>query len=221
MKTNLILLDIETQRDFFTPGGSLYTKDSSSVAHNVYKLFRWAADCRIPIISTVLRLRPSQRGNLSELPYCVEGSNGEHKLSRTVLANRINLGLRNCTDLPDNLLTNYRQVIFEKRVTSIFAHARAERLISHIRIATFVIMGAGVAQGIMEAALGLRNRGFGVIGASDAMLDLNHPLADMARRRMEAKGVLFLPTNKLTVRRDRHGAVRHHRSGTAVGGRAK
>lgn len=194
MDRRLILLDMETQADFFLPGGSCYGEKSLAAAENVYRLFAWSKREQIPVISTVLRLRAGELGPLAKVPHCIEGSEGEQKLPRTVLPRRINLGLRNTTDLPAQLFEDYQQVIFEKRVSDIFGHARLERLLTELGAASFVLCGAGVAKSIVEAAVGLRNRGFGVILAADAVLDLADSLAEMALRRMEAKGVVFAKT---------------------------
>ena len=72
-----------------------------------------------------------------------------------------------------------------------------ERLLTELDVGTFVLFGAGVAHGICQAAIGLRTRGFGVILAHDAVLDLGHELAPMAARRMEAKGVIFAPAREI------------------------
>jgi isochorismate hydrolase len=127
----------------------------------------------------------------------IEGTDGEKKLAKTILNPYANLGLRNSTDLPTNIFQTYRQVIFEKRHTDIFQHARAERLITEISQAGFVLCGAGVSKGVVQAAVGLRNRGFSVVLASDAVLDLNDPRAKMAYEQMQAKGVLFLTTRRI------------------------
>ncbi len=197
MRLERVLLDIETQQDFFQPGGSCYRRPASRQAKAIYRLFRWARQNEVPVISTVLRVRPGERGPLAAAPHCREGTEGERKLLRTVLPRRINLGLRGVTDVPADLFERYQQVIFEKRHTDTFRHPAAERLITDIEEATFVICGAGVAHGIAEAAIGLRERGFGVIVAGDAVLHLGHRLAPMAFKRMDAKGVVFVPTDKI------------------------
>jgi len=196
-----MLLDIETQRDFLAPGGTCYGPASDAVAKNIYRLFDWAKARRINVLSTLLRVRPNERGPLTDRPHCVDGTNGEHKLSRTVLWSHIDLGLRQTTDLPPNLLHRYQQVIFEKRNTDLLQHPRAERLFTEMPPCTFVICGVGVAHGIAQAAIGLRSRGFGVVVASDAVLELGHPLEAMAWRRMEAKGVVFAPTAEIVAPR--------------------
>jgi nicotinamidase-related amidase len=194
MSYERILLDIDTQRDFFVPSGSMYTGQAGQATGNVYRLFDWARRYSIPVISTVLRVRAFRRGPMGQTPHCVDGTAGERKLSRAILPRRIDLGLLNTTDMPANIFHQYQQVIFEQRDTDIFAHARAERLLTELRHATFVVCGAGVAQGIVQAVVGLRSRGFGVIVASDAILDFDHDLAPMAYLRMEAKGAIFAPT---------------------------
>jgi len=202
-----ILLDIETQRDFFVPGGSCYSRRSGPAARYVRMLFAWARVARIPILTTLLRVRRRDRGPLARAGHCVEGTDGERKIPGTIVRSRINLGIRSTTDLPVDIFEKYQQVIVEKRHTDIFAHARIERLLSELDDATFVVCGAGVAGGIVQAAIGLRARGFGVILATDAVLDLGHELAPMAVSRMEAKGVIFAPTAKIVAPRPRRPAV--------------
>jgi nicotinamidase-related amidase len=199
MKLGRILLDVETQREFFEPGGEFFTQESARILRNIYRLFTWARLNRIPVISTVLRVPPNRIGPLSDRPHCIEDSDGEGKLARTVLRRRIDFGLRNTTDLPRDIFKRYQQVIFEKRVTDIFAHSRAERLITELTSGTFIICGAGVGHGIVEAAVGLRSRGFGVILASDAVLELPGEKTEMAYLRMEAKGVIFAPAKTIVV----------------------
>jgi nicotinamidase-related amidase len=206
-----IILDVETQRDFFSPGGSLYNSTAAAAAKKIYSLFDWAKKEEIPVMSTVLRVRHQDTSPLSPIPHCLDETEGEQKLRRTILPSRINLGLLNTTDLPIDIFSQYRQVIFEKRDTDIFAHARAERLLTEMPITTFVIFGAGLANGICQAAIGLRTRGFGVIAADDAILSLDHPQAEMARMRMEAKGVVFARSKDIIVPtpRRRHRLVPH------------
>ena len=197
MKHERILVDIETQHDFFRPGGSCYRTEASAAAAKIYKLFRWARSHSIPVISTVLRVRKFERGPLADVPHCVEGTEGEQKLLRTILPRRLDLGLRNTTDFPHDAFERYQQVIFEKRHTDLFRHAAAERLITDTDSATFVLCGTGIAHGIVQAAVGLRSRGLPVILARDAVYELGDPQEAMACKRMDAKGVVFAATDQI------------------------
>ena len=199
MSYDRILLDIESQKEFFTPGGSLYVPAAEAARRNIRRLFQWARASRIPVISTVLRVRMGDVGPYGPAP--LEGSPQEQKIPGTILPSRINLGLLNSTDLPDGLFTAHQQVIVEKRDTDIFAHARLERLITEIGRATFVLCGAGLSYGLVQAAVGLRSRGFPVIAAADAILPIEDRFTPMARLRMEAKGVIFTATSGIVAPR--------------------
>jgi len=199
MDQDRILLDIETQRDLFEPTGSCFGPQAQKAAPKVLRLFRWVSKNQIPVISTVLRVRKGETGPLSGIRHCVEDTEGEQKMAGTLVPTRINLGLRNTTDLPREIFHRFQQVIFEKRDTDIFSHARLERLITELRPVTFIICGAGVARGIVQAAVGLRKRDFGVILASDAIVDLADPMTEMAVLRMEAKNVVFAPTKEIVT----------------------
>ncbi len=199
MAHDIIILDMETQYDFFHPSGHCYTPQATAVAKNIYTLIRSARRRHVPVLSTVLRVRPGQLGPMATIPHCIEDTPGEQKMTRTLLARRIDLGLRNVTDLPPAIFTQYSQVIVEKRDTNIFTHARIERLITEASPATFIICGAGVGQGIVQAAIGLRSRGFSVIVARDAVLTTDGPAYMMPVERMEAKGAVLLDTQKIIL----------------------
>jgi nicotinamidase-related amidase len=57
MDDERMLLDIETQWDFFLPSGSLYTRAAGKAAREIYRLFAWAKGHEIPVVSTLLRVR--------------------------------------------------------------------------------------------------------------------------------------------------------------------
>ncbi len=207
-----ILLDIETQRDFFDPRGTCYNPKGRRVISQIRRLFHWAKTNDVPVVSTVLRVRKGTYGPMGDRPHCIEGTEGEQKMPGTVMPSRVNLGLRNTTDLPQDIFRMHRQVIFEKRDTDIFLHSRAERLITELGTATVILCGAGVARGIVQAAIGLRYRRWGVILAEDAVLALDGHLAQMACRRMEAKGVVFAPTKEIITVRPAPRARRFRKS---------
>jgi len=207
MRFEKVLLDIEAQRDFFSPGGACFSRSHLEAGRNIRSLFAWARRERIPVISTMLRVRPRRIGPLAPVPHCVDGTDGEKRISGTLLRHYINFGIRNIADLPVGLFGRYQQAIFEKRHTDIFAHRRAERLLTELEADTFVVCGAGSAGGIVEAVVGLRARGFGILLAADAILDLESPDAEFAWLRMLAKGAVLLSTEEITTARRRRGRL--------------
>jgi len=197
MRYEQILLDVSAQRDFFSPGGACYKPPALAAARNVRALFTWARKRRMPVMSTVLRVRPGMIGPLADVPHCIEGTDGEKRIYGTTLRSVIDLGMRNVTDLPRNIFERYRQVIFEMRSTDIFDHSRTERLITEQDIDGFVVCGAGSAHGIVEAVIGLRSRGKKIVLADDAILDLDDPKADYAWLRMLAKAAVPMSTEDI------------------------
>jgi len=193
-----ILLDINVQRDLFVPGGTLYQSRHRAAIANIYRLFDWARTAEVPVISSVLLVRRGRRGPLASETHCVEGTSGQSKPVRTLLARRINLGLSFNTDLPFGFFGDFQQVIFETHNADIFNHQKFERLITELAGRyTFVVCGGSIAVGIRQVVLGLRNRRFGVIVAKDAVLDLAHGQTKMAWLQMAAKGARLLPTSQI------------------------
>ena len=209
-----VLLDIELQRDFFSPGGTLFRRPNLEAARNARRLFAWARRRGLPAISTMLRVRAGETGPLSRVPHCIDGSTGEKRISGALLARHIDFGIRNVTDLPEDVFERYQQVIFEKRHTDIFAHARAERLLTRMPPITLVVFGAGTAGGIVEAVVGTIARGFKVQLVTDAILDLDSTDAEYGWLRMLAKGARPLATDEIigAARRTARRAVGSRRS---------
>jgi len=194
-----ILLDLNTQSDFFDPDGSCFSPAAERVVLNVYRLFLWAKARRVPVISTVLRLRRGERSPLAGTPHCTEGGRGETKLPETLLPNRINLGMRNTTDVPPDLFERYQQVIIETRYPNIFEHARVDRLITELPLTTFILCGTGLTTAICQATMGLLSRGFDVTVASDAVLCLDDSSATFSYRCMTTKGAVLAPTTSIVM----------------------
>ena len=194
MSYERILLDMEVQTDFFCSSGRFYSKKNGQTLKQIKELLRWAKTQSVPVISTLLRTASGTDGP----NYCIEGTPGELRVPRTVLPNHIAFGTRRTTDLPQDILDHYQQVLFEKRDTNALSNLRIERLLTQLNgNATFILCGAGLANGIAQTAIALRSRKFGVILARDAVADLGDPNAEMAMLRMLAKGVICCPTAKI------------------------
>jgi nicotinamidase-related amidase len=207
MRYERILLDVDVQRDFFAPDGSCYKPEALDAAKNIRRLFGWARKLQMPVLSTVLRVKDGRRGPLAEVSHCVEGTDGEKRLSGTLMRRYVDLGMRGSTDLPDDIFDRYQQVIIERRHSDIFQHPRAERLLTELNTHTFIVCGAGSAGGVVEAVIGLRQRNFKIILAADAILDLGDPRAEMAWLRMLAKGAVPMSTAEIILAQQQKRSV--------------
>ncbi|HEW78387.1 MAG TPA: isochorismatase family protein, partial [Phycisphaerales bacterium] len=152
-----ILIDINTQIDFFLAEGSACIRNHRRVLANVRRMMAWARRRNIPIISTC-EVYPNHN-NHSEVNYCIDGTDGQRKIRYTLLSNRANFPADGSTDLPTDILRRYRQIILHKRCIDPFDEPRIERLLSEVRANEFLLIGACAEDAVKATALGLLQRG--------------------------------------------------------------
>jgi len=191
-----VLVDIDTQYDLFNHSA----QDITVLLRRIRRLMAWARVQHIPVISTALA-RPRPENNVippGSLNNCMEGTFGQRKISYTQLPTRIRFGAENRLDLPRNLLGQYQQIIFEKRTEDPFAHPRADRLLTELKIEEFILFGMGIDKAIKAAALGLLYRRKQVLIVTDAVNSADRRTTIMSLRQMEAKGARLVTTESLT-----------------------
>ena len=202
-----VLLDIMTQKDMFDNGKNKEPKKK------VQELFKWAKNTPgVNVISVVLRIGDVGPGPFGQF-QCVrfrDGTDGIKKVPGTLLRRYKDFGYRQSTDLPDvhDMFMEFDQIIIgNSGYFSPFDNVRFAEIISRLRYGvgaepTFIICGAGISLGIRLAAVALRHNHISVILASDALFDLaceNYEDVDMAKRAMDAKGVVSLTTAQITA----------------------
>ena len=102
-----ILIDIDTQRDFLLVSGRACIRNHRRVLANIRRVMAWARSQQVPIISTA-EVYSNDNGN-GEHGYCLDGTDGQKKIHYTLLKNRITLVADGNTDLPRDILRQYRQ----------------------------------------------------------------------------------------------------------------
>jgi nicotinamidase-related amidase len=190
-----ILVDINTQRDFFLARGNTCIRNHRKILTNVRRMMAWAKRNNVRVISTC-EVYPNHNG-ISEPGYCIDGTEGQKKIRYTLLSNRASFPADGSTDFPADILQQYRQIVLHKRCVDPFEEPRIERLLSEVRADNFVLIGA-IAEGAVKAtALGLLQRGKKVSVIIDAVGLLNKREAKLAFRKMKAKGAKLVETKKL------------------------
>jgi nicotinamidase-related amidase len=190
-----ILIDISTQNDFFLAQGSACIRNHRRVLANIRRMMAWARRRNMPIISTSI-VHPNDNGH-SKFNYCLDGTEGQEKLSYTLLANRAVFEADGSTDLPVDILRRYKQVVLNKRCTDPFDEPRIERLLSEVSIGEFILIGATAEEAVKSTALGLLHRGKKVTIITDAIGYHDSKEAKLAFRKMEARGANLVETKKL------------------------
>ncbi len=191
-RRKLVIIDINTQKDFFIGEGKARIGNRRRVLINIRRMMAYARARKIPVIS-LCEIYPGNNGGPG---YCIDGTEGERKISYTLLQNRASFAADSNTDLPVDVLRQYRQIILYKRCVDPFDEPRIERLLSEIRANEFVVIGA-CAEGAVEAtALGLLQRGKKVSVVVDATGAQDKQKARHSLRKIAAKGARLIDTRK-------------------------
>lgn len=190
-----ILIDIDTQKEFFIHGPNTCIRNHRRVLGNVRRIMAWARHNNIRIIS-ICDVHNNNNGS-NQVNHDPNGTDGQKKIRYTLLCNRTYFVADGSTDLPEDVLQRYRQIILPKRCVDPFDEPRIERLLSEVRADNFVIIGASIEDSIKATALGLLQRGKEVIIIVDAVGAFDRRKAELALRKMGAKGAKLIETKKL------------------------
>jgi len=190
-----VLIDVSTQRDFFLAGGKGCIRNHRRVLMNIRRIMAWTRHNTIPIISTC-QVYPNNNG-ASAADYCLDGTGGQKKIHYTLVNNRISFPAEGDTYFPHNILKDYDQIIFHKRCIDPFDEPRIERLLSEMSASMFILVGAYAEGAVLATALGLLQRGKKVTAVIDAVGSQYSKEAEMAIRKMQAKGAFLTNTRNL------------------------
>ena len=195
-KRRQVLVDVNTQRDFFLADGIVCIRNHRRVLAHIRRLMAWARMKDIPLISTC-EVYPDGNGHNGDPHYCIDGTMGQMKIPYTLLGNRITFAADGNTDLPRDILRRFQQVIFHKRCVDPFDEPRIDRVLSEVCAAEFILIGATAEGAVKAAALGLLQRDKKVSVVIDAVGYHDSREAKMAFRKMEAKGAKLIETRRL------------------------
>jgi nicotinamidase-related amidase len=195
-KRRQVLLDINTQRDFLLAEGDACIRNHRRVLAHIRRMMAWARRKGISTISTC-EIHPADANHNGDPRYCIDGTLGQHKISYTLMENRILFPADGNTDLPRDMLRRYRQIILQKRSLDPFDEPRIDRLLSELCAAEFVLIGTCAEGAVKAAALGLLQRNKRVAVIVDAVGYHDNREAKMAFRKMEAKGARLIETRRL------------------------
>ena len=188
-------MDINTQRDFLLADGNACIRNHRRVLSHIRRMMAWARIYNVPVIS-IAAVYPDTNSELTT-GYCIDGTEGQKKIRYTLLNNRISFPADGSTDLPRDILRQYRQIVLHKRSIDPFKEPRIDRLLSEVRANDFVLFGACAEDAVMETALGLLQRDKNVTVVVDAVGSHDRKQGRLALRKVEAKGAKLIETKKL------------------------
>src|SRR5262249_38020936 len=152
---------------FLLPRGAVPVANRGQMLPNVRRLFEWARQWAIPVISSLDAHRPDEYFN--GIPrHCIDRTAGQRKLPFTLLPRRILLDGDNTLDLPPDVLCRYRQIIFPKRSRALLGNPKADRLLTDIPAAHQIVFGVICERCVKATVLALLTRQRNVVVVSDA-----------------------------------------------------
>lgn len=181
LRRKRIIVDIDTQKDFFLANGAACIRNHRRVLANIRRVIACARLKNIRMISTVR----------------VSNGNGQKKISYTVRHRHITYAADGCTDLPRDVLKQYDQIILQKRCIDPFEEPRADRVLSELRANEFILIGGTIEGAIKATALGLLTRRKNVTILTDAIGSCDKAAAEVALRKVHAKGAKLTDTKTL------------------------
>lgn len=193
LRLERIVIDIDTQKDFFFTSSRARIRNHGRVLANIRRVAAWARLRNIPMISTVQIYcdRDPQRY------YCIAGTEGQEKIPYTLRNSRTSLTAGDCTDVPRDMLRQYDQVILHKRCFDPFEEPRSERVLTELQADEFILIGVAAEDAVKATALGLLARRKNVIVLADAIGSHSRTQMHRALRHMWAKGAKFINSRKL------------------------
>ena len=193
LRKKRILIDVDTQKDFFLADGKACVRNHRRVLANIRRVMAWTRRDQIRIISTVQRHGPDGHNG----DYCLSGTPGVCKVPYTLRNRRFTFDSGDTTDFSRDLLQKNDQIILCKRTVDPFDEPRAERILTEAKASEFVVIGGSTETSVLYTVLGLLTRGKNVTVLIDAVGSREKSVADIALRKMKAKGARLIESKAL------------------------
>ena len=193
LKKKRIVVDIDTQKDLFLAEGKVCVRNHRRVLANIRRVMAWSRKDHIPVISTVQCHLP----NGHDGDFCLTGTEGICKIPYTLRNRRISFDSSDATDFSRDILKSHDQIILCKRTIDPFDEPRAERILTEAKASEFVVVGGPVETSVLYTVLGLLTRGKSVTIIVDALGSHEKQAAEIALRKMQAKGARLIDSKSL------------------------
>ena len=196
---DLVLWEVDTQRDFMLPDGKLYVPGAEKLLPKIEKLTDAARKGICFLVSHGCYHTADDPEFKVFPPHCVKGTAGSEYVPQA-LTDKVVRVANEAATLPTNIL-EYKQILLEKQTLDIFESQHAAALVERLpRDAEFLVFGVVTEFCVRLAAKGLLERGRRVTVVEDAIETLN--LTEGQRTIMELRelGAKFTRTEEALER---------------------
>ena len=198
MKNKIVFVDIDTQFDFMNPKGALYVPDAEDIIDNIKKLFVYAKEHEIRILSSTdahkvddpeFKLFPS---------HCVKGTPGNQKIEASTCKD--NIIIENVEqDITESML-DHEQIILEKQSHDIFDNTNIDKVIIKLDASDYVVFGVATDYCVKAAVFGFLKRDYNVSLVTDATKAITKEGEEKALKEMKEAGTVFTTTEDIIAK---------------------
>jgi nicotinamidase/pyrazinamidase len=201
---DLILWEVDTQKDFMLPGGKLYVPGAEKLLPKIEKLTDAARSGRCFLVSHGCFHSPDDPEFKLFPPHCVKGTPGSEYVAQA-LTDKVVRVANDAPVLPHEFLES-KQILLEKQTLDIFESRHAAALVERLpREAEFLVFGVVTEYCVRLAAKGLLERGRRVTVVQDAIETLNPDEGQRTITELRELGAKFTTTEKALQRLEARG----------------
>ena len=192
MKNKTVFVDIDTQFDFMNPRGNLYVPDAEDIIDNIKKLFDYAKEHKIKILSsTDAHMVDDPEFNLFPA-HCVKGTPGNQKIEASVCNDNITIENRE-QEITESIM-DHDQIIVESQTFDIFESTNTDKIVKKLDAQNFVVFGVATDYCVKAAVLGLLKRGYNVSLVADATTAITIKGEEQSLNEMKDAGAVYTTT---------------------------
>lgn len=195
MKNETIFVDIDTQFDFMDPQGSLYVPDAESIIDNIIKIFDYAKEHRIKILSSIDAHNVDDTEFKLFPPHCVKDTPGNRKIEASTCKN--NVVIENAEQDITGPMLDHEQIIVEGQTFDIFDSINTDEIVKKLDTRNYVVFGVATDYCVKAAVLGFLKRGYNASLVTDAVKAITKDGEEKALKEMKDAGAAFISTHNL------------------------
>jgi len=193
---DVILWEVDVQRDFVLPGGKLYVPGSEKLLPNIKRLTDAARQGKAFLVSHGDFHTPNDPEFKIFPPHCVKGTPGAELVPEAITEKVARVPNEPDTKIPEDL-SPYQQILLEKQTLSIFESRHADELVRKLGDhAEFVVFGVVTEYCVGFAVKGLIERGRRVAVVQDAIETLKKVEGEKAIAEFQRMGARMITTDQ-------------------------
>lgn len=164
-----VFVDVDTQRDFLDPAGTLFIPGSEAIVANLARLTRFARQRRIPILATACAHTEEEPDPDPFPPHCLIGTPGQERIEATAWTGPGSVVVEPRARFEGT--TTPSHLTIHKQRYDAFSHPDLDRIIRLYAAEhpTFVVYGVATDYCVKAMAEGLLRRGSKVALVADAI----------------------------------------------------